>query len=139
VNTIPGQDVFYFDCRILPKYPLREVIGFIKREIKKAEKEFKGRIEIEEIMKSPAPPPTPEDAEVVRLLKNSIKAVYGVRARPKGIGGGTVAAFFRKAGYNAVVWSKIDGTAHQPNEYCIIDNMIGDTKVYLHLFTGGLN
>lgn len=135
VNTIPGQDIFYFDCRILPEYPLKKVISFIKREIKEAEKEFRVKIKFEEVMATPAPLPTPEDAEVVRLLKNSIKAIYGVRARPKGIGGGTVAAFFRKVGYNAVVWSKIDGTAHQPNEYCIIDNMVNDAKVYFHLLT----
>ncbi len=135
VNTIPGQDIFYFDCRILPEYPLKEVIGFIKRETKEAEREFKVKIKLEEVMTTPAPPPTPEDAEVVKLLKSSIKAVYGVRARARGIGGGTVAAFFRKAGYDAVVWSKIDGTAHQPNEYCVIKNMVDDAKVYLHLLT----
>ena len=51
-----------------------------------------------------------------------------------GIGGGTVAAFFRREGFNAAVWAKMDETAHQPNEYCIIDNMVDDAKVYAHIF-----
>jgi len=31
VNTIPGEDVFYFDCRVLPNYPLAEVEAEIQR------------------------------------------------------------------------------------------------------------
>ena len=34
----------------------------------------------------------------------------------------------------AACWSKVDDTAHQPNEYCVIDNMIDDAKVYAHIF-----
>ena len=34
----------------------------------------------------------------------------------------------------AACGSKLDETAHQPNEYCIIDNMVGDAKVFGHIF-----
>ena len=54
-----------------------------------------------------------------------------------GIGGGTVAAFFRRAGLPAVVWSKIEDTCHQPNEYTTVENMIGDAKVFANLFMQG--
>ena len=30
INTIPGHDVFYLDCRVLPEYPLSTVIDAIK-------------------------------------------------------------------------------------------------------------
>jgi succinyl-diaminopimelate desuccinylase len=50
-----------------------------------------------------------------------------------GVGAGTVAAVFRRHGYEAAVWSKINYKAHQPNECCRIDNMIGDAKVFAHL------
>ena len=30
VNTIPGKDVFYVDCRVLPKYDVQEVVESIK-------------------------------------------------------------------------------------------------------------
>jgi succinyl-diaminopimelate desuccinylase len=64
------------------------------------------------------------------MLTAAIKRVYGVEAKPMGIGGGTVAAFFRRYGYNAAVWSRILDTAHQPEESCSISNMINDTKVF---------
>jgi acetylornithine deacetylase/succinyl-diaminopimelate desuccinylase-like protein len=35
----------------------------------------------------------------------------------------------------AVVWSTIDGTAHQPNEYVKITNLIDDTKVFGYLMS----
>ena len=38
------------------------------------------------------------------------------------------------ADFEAACWSKVDETAHQPNEYCIIDNMMGDAKVFAHIF-----
>jgi succinyl-diaminopimelate desuccinylase len=50
-----------------------------------------------------------------------------------GIGGGTVAAFFREAGLPAAVWSKMDDQAHQPDEYCVIENMVNDAKVMVRL------
>ena len=62
-------------------------------------------------------------------LSAAIGAVYGVKAHPVGIGGGTVAAYLRNAGIDAVVWSRMDETAHQPNEYCILENLTGDACV----------
>jgi succinyl-diaminopimelate desuccinylase len=40
-----------------------------------------------------------------------------------------VAAVFRRLELPAVVSAKLDETAHQPNEYCILDNLIDDAKV----------
>ncbi|MEA3471160.1 MAG: M20 family metallo-hydrolase, partial [Thermodesulfobacteriota bacterium] len=48
-----------------------------------------------------------------------------------------VAAHLRKKGYPAAVWSRLGRTAHQPNENCIISNMMGNAKVFAHLFLGG--
>ncbi|HEX9817115.1 MAG TPA: hypothetical protein VGB18_09060, partial [Candidatus Thermoplasmatota archaeon] len=57
--------------------------------------------------------------------------------KPKvwGVGGGTVAAIFRRQGYPAAVWSTYDELAHQPNEYCVVKNMVADAVVYAHLMT----
>jgi succinyl-diaminopimelate desuccinylase len=38
---------------------------------------------------------------------------------------------------DAVVWSRLDDTAHQPNEYALLDNIIGDAKVMAALMLGG--
>ncbi|MCP2604980.1 M20 family metallo-hydrolase [Candidatus Aminicenantes bacterium AH-873-B07] len=134
VNTIPGDDVFYLDCRVMPKYSFEEIEAKIDEMSKKIENKFKVKIEREYTQRAPAAPPTPIDSEVVQKLKKAIKAVYNKEAKAMGIGGGTVAAFFRREGFNAAVWAKMDETAHQPNEYCIIDNMIDDAKVYVHIF-----
>ena len=73
--------------------------------------------------------PTAKDTPLVGLLKKGIDEVYGVSAREVGIGGGTVAAYIRNAGFDSVVWSRIEETAHMPNESCVVDNMVGDAKV----------
>jgi succinyl-diaminopimelate desuccinylase len=134
VNTIPGEDVFYMDSRILPKVKVQDVEKSIRKIAAAVEKKFKVKIHSEIQQRAAAAPPTSVQAPVVQALKKAVKAVYNKEARPKGIGGGTVAAIFRRAGFSAACWSKLDETAHQPNEYCIIDNMVGDAKVYGHIF-----
>ncbi|MDO9559655.1 MAG: M20 family metallo-hydrolase [Syntrophales bacterium] len=134
VNTIPGEDVFYLDSRVLPRYPLSDVFSRIRQMADHVEKQFGVTIEIETVQAVQAPPPTPVDAPVVLALREAIRDVYGVEATPQGIGAGTVAAYFRREGYPVAVWCRIGKTAHQPDEHCLIDNMMGNAKVYAHLF-----
>jgi succinyl-diaminopimelate desuccinylase len=134
INTIPGDDVIYIDMRILPEIKIDDVFAAIKGMIKEVEEKFGVKITTSAAQREDAAPATPPDAPVVLALSAAIKAVYRVKAKPKGIGGGTVAAFFRRHGFGAVVWSKIDEVAHQPNEYTIIENMVGDAKVFANLF-----
>ena len=134
INTIPGEDVFYMDCRILPGYKVKDVEKKIQELIKNTEKKFKVKIVKEEVQKVLSAPPTSVNSPVVKALKKAIKSVYKKEAKPMGIGGGTVADAFRKAGFDAACWARVDETAHQPNEYCIIENMMGDAKVFAHIF-----
>jgi len=134
VNTIPGEDIFYLDCRILPQYPLQEVHRQVRGMADDVERRFDVRIEIEAVQEVQAPAPTPGDAPVVLALQEAVRAVYRLQARPEGIGAGTVAAYFRRDGYPAAVWCRIGQTAHQPNENCLIASMMGNAKVYAHLF-----
>ncbi len=134
INTIPGEDVFYMDSRILPHYKIEEVEAKIKELSAQIEIRFKVKITIEEHQKAPAAPPTSAKAPVVAALEKAVKQVYGKDGKAMGIGGGTVAALFRRGGFEAACWSRIDETAHQPNEYCIIENMVGDAKVFAHIF-----
>ncbi|MBC7362809.1 MAG: M20 family metallo-hydrolase [Candidatus Aminicenantes bacterium] len=134
INTIPGEDVFYMDCRILPAYKVEDVEKAIWKLASSIEKKFKVKIEVDIVQKAPAALPTSPKAPVVQALKKAVKDVYNKEARAMGIGGGTVAALFRRAGFPAACWSRLDETAHMPNEYCLIDNMIGDAKVFAHVF-----
>ena len=132
INTIPGLDVSYIDCRILPNYDVDEVVNFIE-DVKKFY-EIKDNASIEmEIIQKESSPMTPEDSEVVEKLKSAIKKVRGIDARLIGVGGNTCAAFFRKSGFETAVWSTVDGTAHQPNEYAVIRNIVADAKVFATL------
>ena len=135
INTIPGDDVFYMDCRILPCYTVAEVMEKIKVEASAIEAKYSVQVEliIDDSAESPA---TPVDAEVVTMLSKAIEKVHGKKTQTIGIGGGTVAAPLRQAGFNAVVWSTLDDMAHQPNEYCIMKNLIDDTQVLAALMYG---
>lgn len=136
VNTIPGEDVFFFDARVLPQYRLEDVLREAKNVAGLVEKDSGVTVSIETTQEVQAPEPTPTDAPVVRALGRAIKAVHGREARPMGVGGGTVAAFYRKMGLPAAVWSTIDNNAHQPNEFARISNQLADAKVLARVFSG---
>jgi len=135
VNIIPGEDITYFDCRILPSYDLDKVLKDIQTLATEFEKETGARIKIEIVSKSVAPKPTDANAKIVLMLKEAIKKARGIEPKAGGIGGGTCAAFFRAIGAPAVVWCTIDEMAHQPDEYAKIDNMVNDAKVFALLAT----
>jgi succinyl-diaminopimelate desuccinylase len=135
VNTIPGDDIFYLDCRILPSIDVDNVLQRIQTIIREVENTHGVHIAYTTIQRISSPP-TPKNTPLVALLKHAIKEVYGAEAKEMGIGGGTVAGHLRRKGYETVVWSTIEETAHMPNEYCIIDNMVRDTKVMASIMIG---
>lgn len=130
VNIAPGEDIVYFDCRVLPDYRLDEFLNDINMLARDYEKKTGSTIRIEIIQKTVAPKPTSPDAKVVKMLKQAVREVRRVEPKVGGIGGGTCAAYFREIGLPSVVWSTIDETAHQPNEYTKIENLVSDAKVY---------
>jgi len=137
VNTIPGRDIFYMDCRILPDYKLDEIVEEATHISENVAQKLDLKIDVEAVHRLDCAPPTPEDSPVVSSLARAIHEVTGQTARPMGIGGGTVAAFFREAGLPAAVWSTISPTAHQANEYCSIKNLITDAKIMAAVFLSG--
>ncbi len=130
INIVPGEDVNYFDCRILPKYDLGEMWRTIETSAKDFEQKTHVKISLELLSKNIAPKPTDPDAKIVRMLESAITQVRNVKPKIGGIGGGTCAAFFRRIGIPAVVWSPVDEMAHQPNEYSKIANLVNDAKVF---------
>jgi succinyl-diaminopimelate desuccinylase len=130
VNTLPGEDVFYMDCRVLPCYLLSEVKDEMRRMADEVQQKYGVTVSFEPQQEAQAAPPTDPKAPLVLALKKAIKEVLGVKGRAYGIGGGTVAAFFRRLNLPVVVYARLDETAHQPNEYCVIDHMMGDAKVF---------
>jgi len=134
INTIPGKDVFYVDCRILPSYKVEDILESINDIAGGLAKELDLSIKVEQYYRQNATNPTPAEAPVVKALSKAIRSVKGLEAKPMGIGGGTVAAFFRQAGLPAAVWITAKDTAHQPNEYCLIKDIIEDAKIFAAVF-----
>jgi succinyl-diaminopimelate desuccinylase len=134
INTIPGRDVFYLDCRVLPEYDLEQVMARVEALGREAAAKFGVSVTVEPVQALKSAPSTDPEAPVVRTLVKAVREVYGREARPQGIGGGTVAAFFRQRGLPAAVWMTVSHTAHQPNEFCLLSNMVGDARVLAHVF-----
>lgn len=132
-NIIPGDHEFTLDCRVLPTYKVDDVLSDIYRVAEEVKRMYRRDgypgIEIEVIQREDAPQPTDPNSEIVQLLRRAIKVFRGIDARVIGIGGGTVAAAFRRIGVPAAVWSTIDDTAHEPNEYAKLSNIIEDAKI----------
>lgn len=136
INAIPGKEVCYYDCRLLPTLApaeFRAAFERIGREVAQAT----GTTITVEIITTLAASRTEPSATVVQQTIAAIRAVYGLPAKAYGIGGATIAAFLRTHGIPCAVFARCDGTLHQPNEYCVIDNMVGDAKVLAHVALAG--
>jgi succinyl-diaminopimelate desuccinylase len=129
INTIPGRDVFYVDCRVMPGYDLEDVVAAIKGYGDEVEREYGVSISYEYVQSEQAADPTPADSEVVTRLVSRVRQVFGNEPKLQGIGGGTVAAYLRRAGHKAAVWATLMHNAHQPNERSSISCSIKDAKV----------
>ncbi len=127
INIISGKDTFYFDCRILPEYSPNDVLDLVNEICNSFEEEFSVKVtyDIKMLVESPS---TDKNSLIVKLLSQSLKEVHGIDSKLIGMSGGTVASDFRKRGFNPVVWATVDATAHSPNEYCVINNIVKDAQ-----------
>ncbi len=133
INTIPGRGVFYLDCRVLPGYDLAQVEARVRALAQAAAAKLGVSLDVSPVQTLASAPPTAPDAPVVKALEQAIRQVYRREAAPQGIGGGTVAAFFRQEGLPAAAWMTANEGAHQPNEFCFLSHLLGDAKVLAHV------
>ncbi|MBM4237736.1 MAG: M20 family metallo-hydrolase [Euryarchaeota archaeon] len=130
INTVPGEDVFYLDFRILPDYEADEVLKTVKKIAKLFEERTDADIKVENEQTTSAGQPSPTDNEAMKALVSAIKTVRDVEPVARGIGGGTCANLFRLAGFDAYAWQTVDEVAHSINEYSKVDNLVNDAKVF---------
>jgi succinyl-diaminopimelate desuccinylase len=134
VNTIPGEFTFYYDCRILPDYNLDEVYQTIEYICKEFERNYNCKIDIEIVNKDyPSILENIDNNEFLNKLKEAIKKYKNNEPRLVGIGGGTYAKYLREKGLNSIVWSTYNESAHMPNEYININDIINDAKILLEI------
>ncbi len=135
-NIVPGRERFEFDCRVLPEVSLDEAAEVVRKVCADVEQRTGAKIELG-IDRNDAAPVTSPDDEVCRLLVKSVKEVLGFEPKTGGIGGGTFAAFFRKKGIPAAVWSQeCGGVAHQPDEFTEISYLVNNAKVFALMMAG---
>ena len=130
VNTIPGKEVFCFDCRVLPEAPLDEVLRVVE-EVLASRREISGCTITREILqRDDAAPGTNPQAPVVQLLGKALEKVLSRKPQVGGIGGGTCAAYFRHYAIPAAVWGQEANCAHQPNEYTLKEHVLNEAKIF---------
>ena len=134
VNTIPGYHEFWLDIRLLPRYDPDDLMEFVKRIASEWEKATDAKIEVHVEQRTRSGKPSDTRCDEYKALCDSISSIVGKEPETVGVGGGTCANFFRLAGYNAYVWQCGGGSLHQPNEYCDLENLKTDAKVFATLF-----
>jgi len=72
VNTIPGEDVLFFDCRVLPDYKLSAVKKAVRVMVRETEKRYGVKIAVEYPQMETAAPPTPPDAPVATAIARAV-------------------------------------------------------------------
>ena len=138
VNTVPGRDVFYIDCRLLPCHANDEVLRALKARFTSIAAERGVQVELETLQNVPAAPVTPVESDAVQRLVRGIRAVYGdLPLRFEGVGGNTLAAPFRRRGLHAVVWASLENTCHQANECARISRTLNDARVFASMLFDG--
>ena len=129
INMIPGTEIFYIDCRILPIYKVDDILNDVM-EIAIKSSNTTLNIKVEVFVREDSAGQTSPNSEIVKLTSNAIKSVINITPKVIGIGGGTFASFFRRRGIDAVVWSKKPDIPHMIDEYVIIDDILTDAKVF---------
>ena len=137
INTVPGVEIFCFDCRVLPSIPLEAVRKVVDAEAAKAQQKYGVKISCKFPQYVEAAPPTQEDAPVVSELRAALSQVFpGLEIKTAGVGGGTCGAYYRKAGIPAAVWGQEADCAHMPNEYAEISHILNEAKVFALMMAG---
>lgn len=135
INSIPAKDVFYLDCRILPGYELDTVLAEVEACCRRTAQATDTEIQLEIVDRTEASYSDPGHP-LIEGLKRTVEKMKGKAVRFVGAGGSTVAAYLRHAGYPAVVWSSICGTAHTVDEYMDRKLAKGDAAVLLDFLLG---
>ncbi|MDR2162214.1 MAG: M20 family metallo-hydrolase [Desulfovibrio sp.] len=129
INTLPGKDVFYMDCRVVPGYPLERILEETRRIAETVARQYGARIEVDPVHAVQAPPATPDNAPVVRRLLSALAELRGIAGELRGSGGLTEANCLRACGRQAVAWATLEGNAHSGDESSSILATVADAKV----------
>lgn len=130
-NILPGQDVFWVDCRAIPGVEPEAVFAKAEEIATGVARQYGAVASIERGYVIAASE-TATDSRVVTALTRAL-AAEGVTAQNIGIGGSTVACLLRMRGLGACAWSTILNTCHEPNEHSSISATVRDAAVFARI------
>lgn len=119
-NVVPGTCTIILDIRTLPGMNSRNIIDKIKSCFNNVEND---KFEIEVLSESIAFS-IDSDNELVKLIQKYTSEVFGFKAEPVGMGGGTYAKDLIRHGVMTVGWGPGGDTAHIANEYIEIRQLV---------------
>lgn len=132
VNIVPGEDIFYMDCRLLPNLSSKTVLSCVKEICDKFAAKYNINIIFSVIHEQTATQIT-SNSPIVNKLKNAISQIFDIEAHTGGIGGATVAALLREKNLAAIVWASLLNTCHQPDECSSITSTLKDSAVFANI------
>ncbi|MBI4977857.1 MAG: M20 family metallo-hydrolase [Spirochaetes bacterium] len=132
INTIPGEQVISFDCRLLPQHSIASFMKAVTAVQRSVAKKFGITITRTIQQQHSSLPPLPVDSTALTLMRGAVKDVFSKKMQVYGVGGGTCAYFLRERGINAVVCGKGKETAHAPNESVAIRDITDYSKLFLN-------
>ena len=130
VNSVPGKDVSYVDCRLLPCYQFADLEKAIKEEMQAVEKQYEVSIDLEWVNKAASKATDPKHPLVQNYIK-AVEKVHKTKTKVIGVGGGTFAAEIRNLDLPAIVAGRTYNNPHNPNEKASLQWMLDDAKVVL--------
>ena len=75
VNTIPGEDVFHFDMRILPRYSIDSVLAEVSKAMREVEKAYGVKMEYEVAQRSESKATAADSPVVARAFGGGRRGV----------------------------------------------------------------
>ncbi|MEI6796734.1 MAG: M20 family metallo-hydrolase [Methanomassiliicoccales archaeon] len=130
INTIPAEDVSFLDMRILPTFNVDEVLASVKEMAAGFAQASGAEIAVDIMQMTKSAPASDIHSECYLTLAQAVEEVRGRKPKAVGIGGGTCANIFRQHGYPSYAWQTVEEMMHSPNEYCVIENLVRDAKVF---------
>ena len=125
INTIPGKDVFYLDCRVLPDYDLAQVIERVRAIATEAAGNSGSPWKWNRCRHWPAPRPPRRTPRWSKPCSRPFGRFTAGRPPPRGSAAAPWPPSFARQGLPAAVWMTANDCAHQPNEFCFLNHLLG--------------
>ncbi len=130
INQIPGEVVFSFDRRLIVEESIEDAWREIKEFIEDTARKVGADVELRLVHKM-EPVVVDPGSRIFGTIEKAAERVLGARPRKIVCIGGLDMRYYVAAGYEAATYGPgVLGTAHTPDEYIEIEDMVSASKIY---------